>query len=397
VREIPTPSWPVLHDMASKRPPELDRAFHWGLEVLARWLGEGWPGACYRAGGLPPELGSSPASLHAVAMLIDLAGALEVLGRGRGMGKVRRGLKSSPNWETIASTRCALRLAMAGLRAGMEPEPEHGETPMDLMLDGSGVRLGVEIKTLRRSDLTIEIDRWLDDLTLRLLIAVSNREVLITGDAREALDDEQTEALSQRLVDAVGLVRADLEIPTIRAGKNRFEVRRPWPDERPGSRIAMPIEDLWRKTTARIAYAAEQMTKSGASWLVVESLDNLWELTPWSREPAGVRASSLAEAARALLATGTHVDGVVFTDGASMTNPGSRDEESMPEPGVIFLRRRLDYVRSRQSIIVGLTDVSVQAMPVWSSLFDSEPGFAEWVLPRLGLSPPRELAVMRSA
>ena len=38
---------------------ESDAAFHWGLDVLERWLGEEWPAACYRAGGLPPELGAS--------------------------------------------------------------------------------------------------------------------------------------------------------------------------------------------------------------------------------------------------------------------------------------------------------------------------------------------------
>jgi hypothetical protein len=175
-----------------------------------------------------------------MAMLIDLAGALELLGRGRGMGKVRRALKSSPNWETIASTRCLLRLAMAGLRAGLQPEPEYGDPPRDLMLEGDGVCLGLEIKTLRRSDLTIEIDRWLDDLTLRLLIAMSDRDVLIIGQAREALDDEQTEALAERIVDAAGLVRAGFDAPPILVRTNRFDIRRPRADENPGSRIAMP-------------------------------------------------------------------------------------------------------------------------------------------------------------
>lgn len=316
---MPTPSWPVLHDMASERSPEIDRAFHWGLDVLERWLGEGWPEACYRSGGLPPELGSSSWSLHALAMLIDLAGALKLLDRGKGMGKVRRALKSSPNWETIASTRCTLRLAIAGLRAGLRPEPEHVDPPMDLilMLDGDGVGLGLEIKTLRRSDLTIE-----------------HRDPSRT-DCRPA-----------------GLVRAGLEASPVWAGTNRFEVRRPQPDERPGSQIAMPAQDLWRRVTARIAFATEQMTRSGASWLVIETLDNMWELTPWSREPAAVRASSLAQAAREFLATETHVAGVVFTDGAAMTNAGSPDEDARPNPGVMFMRRRLDYVRSRQTIVV---------------------------------------------
>jgi hypothetical protein len=377
----------------ARRSPEIDRAFHWGLDVLERWLGEQWPQTCYEAGGLPPELGGSSWSLHALAMLIDLAGSLELIGRGSGMGKVRRALRANPNWETIASTRCMLRLAMAGLRADLRPEPEHGQPPMDLMLVGHRVKLGLEIKTLRRTDLTIEIDRWLDDLTLRLLVAISTQDVLIIGDAREALGDKQTEALARRIVDAADLVRAGFEAPAILAGANRFEVRRPRPDEKPGSRIAMPAEDLWRRILARIASAAEQVTKSGARWLVIESLDNLWELTPWSRESAAIRASSLAERARELLARETHLDGVLFTftDGAAMTDPGSTDEESMPDPGAMFIRRRLDYVRSRQTIVVALTDGGVQALPVWNSLFKSEPRFAEWALPRLGLSPPPQL------
>ena len=171
---------------------------------------------------------------------------------------------------------------------------------MDLMLAVPSGDLGIEIKTLRRTDMTIEIDRWLGDLTLRLLTAMSNRDVLIIGDAREVLDEHETAALAEGIIAATDLVRAGLEAPTIWAGKNRFDVRRPEPNEQPGSRIALPADDLWRRTKSRIASAAKQVVKSRATWLVIESLDNLWELTPWSRESAVARASSLAEVTRDL-------------------------------------------------------------------------------------------------
>lgn len=394
MREIPPPSWPILHTMgSSSRPVGCDAAFQWGLDVLERWLGEEWPAACYRAGGLPPELGASAGTVHGLAMLIDLAGAVELLGRGKGMGKIRRALRSSPNWETIASARCALRLAVAGLRAGFRPEPEYGHPPMDLMLAGPSGGLGIEIKTLRRTDMTIEIDRWLGDLTLRLLTAMSNRDVLITGDAREVLDEQETAALADRIIAATGLVRAGLEAPTIWAGRNRFDVRRPEPNEEPGSRIALPAGDLWRRTKSRIASAAKQVVKSRATWLVIESLDNLWELTPWSRESAAVRASSLAEVTRDLLVSEPHVEGVAFTDGAAMTDPGSPDDDLMTDPGVMFVRRRLDRVRSRQTIVIARSHRGTASLTAWRLLLDAEPGFAEWALPRFGLTGPPELAI----
>lgn len=372
---------------------ESDAAFHWGLDVLERWLGEEWPAACYRAGGLPPELGASAGTVHGLAMLIDLAGAFELLGRGKGMGKIRRALRSSPNWETIASARCTLRLAVAGLRAGFRPEPEHGQPPMDLMLAVPSGDLGIEIKTLRRTDMTIEIDRWLGDLTLRLLTAMSNRDVLIIGDAREVLDERETAALAEGIIAATGLVRAGLEAPTIWAGKNRFDVRRPEPNEQPGSRIALPADDLWRRTKSRIASAAKQVVKSRATWLMIESLDNLWELTPWSRESAAARASSLAEVTRDLLSSEPHLEGLAFTDGAAMTDPGSPDEDLMTDPSVMFVRRRLDRVRSRQTIVIAQSDSATASLTAWRSLLDAEPGFAEWALPRFGLTAPPELAI----
>lgn len=395
--EIPPPSWAILHSMgSSSRSKESDVAFHWGLDVLERWLGEGWPAACYRAGGLPPELGASAWSVHGLAMLIDLAGAVALLGRGKGMGKIRRALRSSPNWETIASARCALRLAMAGARADFRPEPEYGQPPMDLLLSRPSGGLGIEIKTLRRTDMTIEIDRWLGGLTLRLLIAMSSRDVLVIGDAREVLDEHETAGLANRIIAAIGLIRAGLEAPTIWAGRNRFDVRRPGPNEEPGSRIALPADDLWRRTKSRIGSAAKQVIKSGATWLVVESLDNLWELTPWSRESAPVRATSLAQVTRDLLVSEPHLEGIAFTDGAAMTDPGSPDEDLMTDPGVMFVRRRLDRVRTRQTIVIARNDRGIAGLTGWRLLLSAEPRFAEWALPRFGMTAPPELAIRSS-
>jgi hypothetical protein len=397
VRQNEALTWGALHQSARPRATEIDAVFHWCLDTLERWLGEDWPRVCDQAGGLPSELTASQVSLHGLAMLIDLAGALQMMGSGPGMGKLRRALRRSPKSETIASARCALRLAIAAFRSGLKPEPEHGEPPMDLLFTGEGVRLAIEIKTLRRTDLTIEIDRFLDALTMHLLIPMSSQDVVLVGEARSALDPTTTEALAERLVGAMGLVRLGLTSPVIWAGTNRFEVRAPQADERPGSRIAMPLEDLWRRTSSRILAAAGQMINSGATWLVIESLDNLWELTPWSRDTQVTRTHALANASRRLLADQPHVHGIVFTDGATHTNVGAGDEDSVAEPRSMFMRRRIDYVRTRQTIVVALSDIGASALPTWRSILDAEPGFAEWALPQFGLVAPPELTVSDSA
>jgi hypothetical protein len=392
---LKTPTWLLMRSMGrgSNWSPEFERAGQWGLDVLERWLGRDWPELCYSRDGVPPELLESATGLRGLAMLIDLAASLELLGNRSGAGKVRRALRRNPNAETLAAVRCMLRLAMAGLRAGLTPVPEYGHPPIDLMLTGDELQLSAEIKTLRRPAPTIAIDAWLQDLTIRLLPHFNEYDVVVQGSVGEPLCEEETQDVAERLVDRMRLAALGLQVPVLAVGSNEFKVRASRADvgEKRGSRIAIPPVDLWHRTAARIRAAAAQTEASGAAWLVVESLDHFWQLTPWSQQPLATRASQLALHARSIVSEFPHLDGILFTDGAALTNIESTDEEARPEPGVVGLRRRLDYVRIRETIVIAARSAASREFDAWIHVINSEPGFVQWALPELGLAPPQEL------
>jgi hypothetical protein len=392
---LETPTWALMRSMGSDSnwSPEFKRAGRWGLDVLERWLGPDWPEVCYHRDGVPPELLESATGLRGLAMLIDLAASLELLGYQSGAGKVRRALRRNPNTETLAAVRCMLRFAMAGLRAGLTPIPEYGEPPIDLVLTNKELRLTAEIKTLRRPATTSAIDVWLQKLTWRLLPHFKEYDVVVEGDALEPVGEEETHDIAERIIDRMRLAAVGLQVPPVTQGSNQFIVRpsRAHEAEKRGTTIAIPPVDLWRRTAARIRAAARQTRESGAAWLVIESLDNFWQLTPWSQQPLATRASQLAGEARTAISEFPHLDGILFTDGAALTNVESPDADARPEPGVAGLRRRLDYVRSRETIVVATRSAASRGFDAWVNVIDSEPGFVQWALPGLGLDPPREL------
>ena len=393
--DLETPTWSLIRSMGlgSSWSPEFELARHWGFDVVERWLGPDWPANCYHRGGMPPELLEAAAGPRGLAMLIDFAGGLELLGQQSGAGKVRRALRRNPNAETLAATRCVLRFATAGLRSGLTPVPEHGQPPIDLLLANDGLRLTAEIKTLRRPAPTVAMDASLQELSSRLIPHFGEYDVVIEGDVREPLTEHETRDAAQQIVDGMRVAALGVSVPDLVIGQNRFGIRTTnvAEGEKRGMKTAFPPVDLWRRTAGRIRDAAAQSKESGASWLIIESLDHFWQLTPWSQQPLAARASQLADEARVVLGAFPHLDGIVFTDGAGVTDIASSNEHARPDPGVVGLRRRLDYTRTRETIVVAAGPSATQEFDAWIDVIESEPGFIEWVLPQFGLDPPPEL------
>lgn len=371
----------------------------WSLRVLERQLGSGWVADCWKTGCLPPELAGAPGSPHAFAMLVDLAAALTTLSHHPGIGKVRRILRSNPTPRALASARCGLRLAAAASFAGIEGcELEAGKPPIDVVLQGRARdRLALEIKSVFRADLTLDVDAWLHDLHPRIFEILHDGRVSLQGEAREPLDAGATERLASQLISAAGLVRLGLEAPVIVAGANRFQMVAVTDDQRPGSHIAMPSIDLWRKIASRIRSALEQAASSGATWVVIDSQDDLWTLTPWSRGGLGSQATGLAEAIMPLLAPESKVDGVMVTDGGRLVDLTSMAETAHPDARAIGLRRRLDRVRVRQAVVVALSTRGQSQMDSWRRVFNAEPGWVDEALARQGLEYPPSLRPLETS
>jgi hypothetical protein len=310
------------------------------------------------------------------------------------MAAVRRKFQTKPVPHELAAARCSLRIAAVGLRAGLVPTMEpaaRGRSPADVSLEGPDGELRVEAKTLLRAELTRDVDAWLDVLTTPLMESVRIHRVRINGEANEPLDEASTVTLIADLTAACGAVAAGVSVPAVRAGRNRFEVV-PAGSDQPATNIAMPAVNLWRRTAARITEAVGQTRRSGATWLLVESLDNLWQLTPWSTQTLASRAIALREEALRLVEDVQHLHGVVFTDGAALIDLHSPDERTNPVAGVFGIRQRIDRPRTRETIVIALRDdTAVADLREWQRVLEAEAGWAQWALDRVGLPSPPEL------
>lgn len=49
----------------------------------------------------------------------------------------------------------------------------------------------------------------------------------------------------------------------------------------------MPMVSYGERLGSRLSKKAEQTKRSGAQWLLIESLDHLWHMTQWSQQPIG--------------------------------------------------------------------------------------------------------------
>jgi hypothetical protein len=70
--------------------------------------------------------------------------------------------------------------------------------------------------------------------------------------------------------------------------------------------------------------------------------------------------------------TRTDVAGVVVSCGPRL-DTASPDETYAAAGGITGLRRRLDSLRARETIIVPLSRAGMERAPMWSSLYVSEP------------------------
>jgi hypothetical protein len=284
------------------------------------------------------------------------------------------------------AARSVFALAGLGLRAGYEPTLERigpGDTPSDLVLRSGNVELCVEAKALRRPDESLEITAWLDGLTRLLMSSLASFNVEITGRALEPLDPDATRELAERLDTAARLIAAGGITPPIRAGRNDFEIP-PAGADGPRTRISSPPTDLWRRTASRIRQAIEQAQTSGANWVVIESLDGMWQLTPWASMPLADRALQLAQAAEALIPDNTSIRGIVFTDGAATQDLATEDLSVQPHPRARALIRRINYTCSRQTVIIA-RHADEPHVEAWGELLDAEAGWTRWAVDRLDL------------
>jgi hypothetical protein len=86
-----------------------------------------------------------------------------------------------------------------------------------------------------------------------------------------------------------------------------------------------------------------------------------------------------------------HLLGVVVTDGAVLTRPEAREETVKFDKGVVARRRRIDKWRVRESVVVPLHGLGLEAAHARGRLLDGESDWLARALEQAGLDTPSEL------
>jgi hypothetical protein len=158
-----------------------------------------------------------------------------------------------------------------------------------------------------------------------------------------------------------------------------------------GSSFEMPTVSYGERLGSRLSKKAEQTKRSGAQWLLIDSLDHLWHMTQWSQQPIAKRGEQLAALFRHELRDADHLLGVVISDGAVLMRPKA-PEQTFEGPEFIALARRSDAWHIRESVIVPLLPEAERDVPAWRSILDAESGWVGRELRANGLAEPPELA-----
>ncbi len=366
----------------------------WSIDVLRRELGPSWPKAWREPGCAPPELAACWSSLAGYAYTLDLALGFWLLRDLPGMRSIRDTVKGTARADALASPRLQLRMACLAMSAGLdvelEPRLPGAETPADLLIRRDQVSLGIEALAVLRDKKSVDAGKWLDRITLELHEIAARHRVDFSGAVEEPLDDRQTVDLLEELWRRAAVVERGFELPALRVGKVSVLVL-PAAGQGGSRSFRLPTVAFDRRLKRKLHAKAEQTRRSGAEWLLVDSLDHLWHLTAWGRQPFVDKARAITSLLRGVLRPEKHLLGIVVTDGAALMRPEVEEETVELDAGVVARCRRIDKWRVRESVVVPLQRGGYEGTQVWGAVLDAESKWLTRGFESSGLHAPTEL------
>ena len=395
----PNIDWDWIHDQMSNCPwsEPAREAGIWAIETLREQLGPRWPKAWAAPGTAPAGLVFAGSMLSGLASTLGLALALSELRSIDGIAPLRAAIRQTARADALASPRLQLRVAAVAVSLKMEVKLEpllhYGETRADLLIRSEGVSIGAEALAVLRDQRSVDADKWLAPFNIELIQIGQRHGVDFNGAIDTPLDEIETAALLAEAERWAAAVAGGLAMPDLRKGGVTLGVV---PGDGPGGKINFryPVVAFDRRLQNKLADKAEQIRCSGADWLLIDSLDHLWHLTAWSQMGLGEKAQALAGLIRAQLRTEPHLLGAVITDGAALWLPEAEEQTIEIADDAFALSRRIDNGNIRESVVVPLQGLGLEAAQIWRQVLDAENGWLGKALERVGLLPPPELVAV---
>lgn len=389
--ERPRLSWEILHEMmAGATWSEAWRETgSWAFRVLERHLGSDWPATVMSKSptGGAPQLAWAVGHVVAYAEVLELALRLELLRGANGHAKLRRALRTDPRPPLLLHCEMQLEVAALALKSGITPTlepPSPRGRPADVAIPVGDQQLIVEARAILTSDDWRDDNDWTDQLFERIRRIEAKHGVRCEGEVSTFLDENDTQGLLRELETRARLVAARLAPPPLRIPGVAIDVVRDVQAPARGLRGPEMSGDSWARIGPRIREKAEAAVESGANWLRLDARDGLWQFTEWATRPLGEKLEAFDAAVRGLC---RGLDGVVVSCGAVRAEGQLDDEDVVLRPGLVALRRRLPFVRARETLVITADAASLQEARLWIQFYSEEPSWLDWALDRSGLPP----------
>lgn len=131
----------------------------------------------------------------------------------------------------------------------------------------------------------------------------------------------------------------------------------------------------WYRASTYIRGKADDWTNAPVPvWLRFNLLDGTWLLSDWAQKSLPDKTEWMA-ALVAQSVRGTGISGVVISSGI-LINPQAGTEDYTGTGGIIGLRRQIDALRARETIIIPLSRTGARHTAMWRAFYTSEP---EWL------------------
>lgn len=353
----------------------------WAMAQVRTALGEGWPQRMFKRHGSLPAFVRDPANdAFAYAQLVETGMRLHSLD---GTVRLPTVVKHwSSQLEDISMRHAWIQLEVAALARfqGTAVEFETpvqlpaAERPADVVLTTGDAQLAVECFCIYTDQSTRQLMAYDQEFGFRL--SMIGLDVQLSGHYDIRLPKDETEHLLSEVEQAVAGVQADgVPRDVIRPGIEFHLAPRSEPGD-PRAALKGPVTPgaEWCRPRGRIHEKALDWAGSPFPvWLRFDLLDGTWLFSDWAQRSLPDKATWMAALMTEAVA-GTDVVGVVISCGP-YRNTASPDETCAGPGGIVDLRRRLDPLRARETIIVPLSNIGVKHAPMWSSLYASEPGW----------------------
>jgi hypothetical protein len=343
---------------------------------------------------MPAEIASCFWALAGLSGTICLALAFERLQGAEGLPSLRKSIKRGTDQGRFASLRLQVRMAAlarsAGFDVALEPLIPGGETKADLAIRREGIELGVEAFAVLRDKCTRDASAWLDGVQHELRRIGEQFRADFEGTVEAPLGEEETVVWLEEARRYAQLCAQGMSLPPLEAGGVVLVVENGEPGGK--SSFKMPTVSYGERLSSRLSEKAAQTKRSGAQWLLIDSLDHLWHMTQWARQSTEQKGEQLAALFRHELRDASHLLGVVISDGAALMRPAA-PEQTVERGGgeFIALARRADAWHIRETVIVPLRPGAEEAVPLWRLILDAESGWVAKELQVNGLVQPPEL------